>query len=236
MPELPADEARLVTFSTDPTIAVNRERHFEEVVRHAEIATCRLRRHIVERETTFYRLRVASTESRLLLIDHPRRDGWRMTEPAVAELMALHHRLEVELAPGEHRDIAVTLERGRTTETDISTLSEGEYSELARDGQLGRAQREFFSNLAALAEEKRNHMDRVWGIKKEEQEIQFELEQYSDDLSTSSSWFGRRRYRDKDTAQKKQGMELGKERRELDRRVHEIEMLLANQIATGAVE
>jgi hypothetical protein len=236
MPELPADEARLVTFSTDPTIAVNRERHFEEVVRHAEIATCRLRRHIVERETTFYRLRVASTESRLLLIDHPRRDGWRMAEPPVAELMALHHRIEVELAPGEHRDIAVTLERGRTMETDISTLSEGEYSELARDGKLGQAQREFFSNLAALAEEKRNHMDRVWGIKKEEQEIQFELEQYSDDLSTSSSWFGRRRYRDKDTAQKKQVIKLGKGRRELERRVHEIEMLLANQIAAGAVE
>ncbi|HET6520457.1 MAG TPA: hypothetical protein VFG47_11675, partial [Geminicoccaceae bacterium] len=91
---LPAGEERLVSFALDQKTRVDREDRGEERIARGRISRSVLELTVLDEQTTVYRLRAPAREDRLVVIEHPRRPGWDLAEPAAEG---------VELTPGDYR-------------------------------------------------------------------------------------------------------------------------------------
>lgn len=124
---LPPDESRMVSFAADRKVEVTTEAGRDETVYRASLAEGVLRATSITRATTTYTIKGAEDAPRTVVIEHPRRPGWRFSSPALAEETPTHHRLRAELEAGGAVRIAATFERTETesiglVEADTDTL------------------------------------------------------------------------------------------------------------------
>lgn len=114
---LPAGESRMVSFATDRKVEVTTSAGGDEVVFRASLSKGVLRATRITRAQTTYTVVGAQDGPRTVIIEHPRREGWRFTSPSLNESTPTHHRLRVELAQGATAEIAAVNER-----TDIESI------------------------------------------------------------------------------------------------------------------
>lgn len=124
---LPPDESRMVSFAADRKVEVTTEAGRDETVYRASLAEGVLRATHITRATTTYTIGGAEDAPRTVVIEHPRRPGWRFSSAALVEETPTHHRLRVELEAGGTARIAATFERTETesiglVEADTETL------------------------------------------------------------------------------------------------------------------
>lgn len=116
---LPAGESRMVSFATDRKVEVATSMDRDEALFRASLSKGVLRATRITRAKTTYTVAGAQDRPRTVIIEHPRRDGWRFTSPALDENTPTHHRLRVELAQGATAEVAAVHER---TDTEIIEL------------------------------------------------------------------------------------------------------------------
>lgn len=114
---LPAGESRMVSFATDRKVEVTTSAGGDEIVFRASLSKGVLRAIRITRAQTTYTVVGAQDGPRTVIIEHPRREGWRFTSPSLNESTPTHHRLRVELAQGATAEIAAVNER-----TDIESI------------------------------------------------------------------------------------------------------------------
>jgi hypothetical protein len=114
---LPAGESRMISFATDSKVEVTTNAGGDEVVFRAILSRGVLRATRITRAQTTYTVVGAQDRPRTVVIEHPRREGWRFTSPSLNESTPTHHRLRVELAKGATAEIATVNER-----TDIESI------------------------------------------------------------------------------------------------------------------
>lgn len=114
---LPAGESRMVSFATDRKVEVATSMDRDEALFRASLSKGVLRATRITRAKTTYTVAGAQDGPRTVIIEHPRRDGWRFTSPALDENTPTHHRLRVELAQGATAEVAAVHER-----TDTETI------------------------------------------------------------------------------------------------------------------
>jgi hypothetical protein len=122
--ELPAGESRLVSFAVDRKVRIDREERSEETLSRAKIEGGLL--HVVRtaRRVTTYTIAGAAREPRVVLIEHPRLDGWELAAPREdVEATSDRYRIRREVGAGETVRLDVVLEQPLTETIAIADLS-----------------------------------------------------------------------------------------------------------------
>lgn len=111
---IPGGESRMVSFAADRKVEVATQTEPQEIVGKIAVADGVLRATALSRLTTTYAIKGAADAPRTVIVEHPRRDGWRVTSEALASSTPTHHRLRVNVETGGTAEIKVTAERSRT--------------------------------------------------------------------------------------------------------------------------
>ncbi len=148
---LPAGESRLLGFAADRKVEVTIENGPAEHLYRANLAEGVLTTTRITRATTTYAIQGAKDAPRTVVIEHPRRQGWRFTSDALMEATPTHHRLHAEIEAGGQAEVDATHERVESEsialiDTDSDTL-------LYWSGQIDDAQTA--ETLTKLAEQRR---------------------------------------------------------------------------------
>ena len=149
---MPAGDHRLLSFALDRKILIDRETDSERVVASGTIAQGVLRLKVVRRETTTYRLKSSDDAERRVLIDHPRRQGWKLVTPSLDDVEATETalRLPTTIAGGATRTFAVTVERPVIERFALVDLNLNRLQAFAASRELDPALRRAFEKLAGL--------------------------------------------------------------------------------------
>jgi len=145
-----AGEKRLLSFALDIKTRIDRSVGTAHKTSKGSLAHGLFRYTLVERETTTYRLTAPAKESRTVIIEQPRRPGWRLASPAEdqAELTPAGYRFRIGLKPAEERVFAVALERPRAESMRLVDVSLEQLAAFAESTELDLRLRESFKALA----------------------------------------------------------------------------------------
>jgi hypothetical protein len=154
MATLPAGDNRLLSFAVDQAVTVDRSDRPSRALSRATVADGVLNLSVVERQTTAYTVAGAKDGPRKLLIEHPRRAGWELADPAPAaagvEATAAAYRLPLEVPAGGTARLSVTLERPRLERAILADLSADMLIAHASAAELPASVREALTLLAGL--------------------------------------------------------------------------------------
>lgn len=145
---LPAGESRMISFASDRKVEITTSAGRDETLFRASLSQGVLRATRITRAQTTYSIAGAPDAPRTVIVEHPRRAGWRFSSTALAEDTPTHHRLRVELEQGATAEIAAVNER---TETESIELMDADVDTLLYwSGQIDDP--ETVETLAGLAE------------------------------------------------------------------------------------
>lgn len=166
---LPAGEKRLLSFAVDRKVTVDREEQGERTLSRATVADGMLQLTITERQRTTYTVAGAAREPRSLIVEHPRRAGWTLIEPAAdrAEVTEGSWRLPLTVKAGETARLAVTLERPRVDRLALTGLDPAQVQAYAASAELPKPVRDAMVKLAALRAEQSERERRVERVEAE---------------------------------------------------------------------
>jgi len=141
---LPVGESRLLSYAVDEKTKIARE--VEEKTALTKVAAARgvLRLNHTERQTIRHRIVGPEGESRHLVIEQPKLEGWKLVDPAESktEQTAQAYRFALDLKPGESRTLTLVLQRSDWEETEIADIDADALADMAADGEIdGKAKR-----------------------------------------------------------------------------------------------
>jgi hypothetical protein len=119
------DERRLLSYAADTAVRVTSQSDFK----NQPVSRIRLTRGLMfitreQRSKVTYTIRNSDTAARQVVIEHPVREGWKLTSEAKPEeTSATHHRFRVAVDPGKTSDLAVEEfhpEESRVVLTDLT--------------------------------------------------------------------------------------------------------------------
>lgn len=124
MPALAAGESRLVSFASDRKVDITSESRPEERVSQIKVSEGVAQVQTLERQITTYSVKGASDGARTLIIEHPRRPGWRTTSDHLDSETPTHRRLRVEVAAGATAKVEVIDEQPGSDSFALSDADE----------------------------------------------------------------------------------------------------------------
>lgn len=170
---LPAGEERLLSFAVDQKVKVDRAEQASQALTRASAADGVLQLTVTERQTTTYTIAGAAREARTVIVEHPRRHGWELVEPAgaKAELTPSAHRLPVEVPAGGTATLTVTLERPRVDRLVLADMQPDQITHYANARELPAAAREALGKLAGLRTALAEKQRRIGDLEREQGEL-----------------------------------------------------------------
>ncbi|MBP2295272.1 DUF4139 domain-containing protein [Azospirillum rugosum] len=183
---LPSGESRLLSFAVDQAVTVDRSDQPSRTLSRASLADGVLQLTVTERQTTTYRIAGAVREDRSVIVEHPRRPGWDLVEPANAapDTTANAYRLPVSVPAGKTATLAVALERPRVERIGLADLAPEQVLAYAASAELPAPVREALGKVAALRTTVAEKERRVADIEREQADIAKEQERLRQNLST----------------------------------------------------
>lgn len=152
MATLPAGESRLLSFAVDQAVTIDREEKPERRLSRASIADGVLTLSVTDRQSTTYTVSGAPDGDRNLIIEHPRRPGWELAEPAGAkpDATATAYRLPLAVPAGKTVTLTATLERPRQERIVLTDLTADQIAARADAAELPAEVRQALTALAGL--------------------------------------------------------------------------------------
>lgn len=108
---VPPGETRVATFAEDRKVSISSSREADDHINQVSVVDGVLRARRLTRDETTYTVQGASDAPRTIIIEHPKRSGWKLTSSALDGETPTHYRLRVSLAPGETQTLTATAER-----------------------------------------------------------------------------------------------------------------------------
>lgn len=162
---LPAGESRLISYAVDQKVRIDRDVSEDESVGAGKIVDGTLDLTIIQRKSTEYTIVGAAHEARVVVIEHPRRQGWKLTTPAKGgksdrsvESTESHHRLRQPVAAGETVVFTATQEKSTRKRRQMSEMSLDKIAYYAASKDFSPEVRKAISQLNPL---QRAHSDRT---------------------------------------------------------------------------
>ncbi|HYH17698.1 MAG TPA: DUF4139 domain-containing protein [Azospirillum sp.] len=170
---LPVGEERLLSFAVDQKVKVDRTEQATQALTRASAAEGVLQLTVTERQTTTYTISGAAREARTVIIEHPRRPGWDLVEPAgaKAELTPSAHRLPVTVPAGGTATLTVALERPRVDRLVLADMQPDQFAYYANARELPPAAREAMGKLAVLRTALADKQRRITDLEREQGEL-----------------------------------------------------------------
>ncbi len=186
---LPAGASRILSFAVDQAVTVDRSEQPSRTLSRATLADGVLQLTVTDRQTTTYRIAGAAGEDRKVIVEHPRRPGWDLVQPAAADgaapdTTADAYRLPVAVPAGQTVTLAVALERPRVERFGISEMSPEQVRAYASSTELPPAAREALGRVATLRAAVAEKERRVADLEREQAEIGKEQERLRQNLAT----------------------------------------------------
>ncbi|HEX6993287.1 MAG TPA: DUF4139 domain-containing protein [Gammaproteobacteria bacterium] len=151
---LPAGEERLLSFAVDQEVTIDREERAARRISRGRIVDGVLELGVVDRQTTQYLVAAAPNETRDVVIEHPRREGWDLVEPSgERELTETAYRLPVTVAADETVRLDAVLERSRMQRVELAPLTVEQIRVWIANDELSEPIRAALRELAELREE-----------------------------------------------------------------------------------
>jgi Domain of unknown function (DUF4139) len=148
---LPAGETRLVSYAVDEKTKVAREETSASTLTKAAIAQGVLTLTRTARQTTVYKIAAPIAESRSLIIEHGKRNGWALVAPTGgAEETASAYRISVELKAGETRTLTVALETPQFETLRIADLDDRRIAAVTATREIDASLSKTLAELARL--------------------------------------------------------------------------------------
>ncbi|MDV6225744.1 DUF4139 domain-containing protein [Nitratireductor aquimarinus] len=111
---IPAGESRMASFASDRKVEITTQTNPDERVSEVSIVDGTLHTTTVSRITTSYAIKGAPDAPRTILIEHPRRDGWKMASTALDSATPSHYRLRAKVDAGGKASVKAVMERSHT--------------------------------------------------------------------------------------------------------------------------
>jgi len=170
---LPAGEERLLSFAVDQKVKVDRTEQSSQALTRATATEGVLQLTVTERQTTTYTIAGAAREARTVIVEHPRRHGWDLVEPAgaKAELTPSAHRLPVEVPAGGTATLTVALERPRVDRFILADMQPDQITYYANARELPPTARDALAKLAGLRAALADRQRRIGDLEREQGEL-----------------------------------------------------------------
>ena len=151
----PAGEDRMLSYAVDQKMRIDREHRGSRTISAGRIVDGILNLTVTQSQTTIYTVAGAAREDRVLLIEHPRQPGWTLVTPEgmdddAVEMTDSHYRLRLELAAGETKTLAVSLQAPLYERHELMSLAKDQIAVFMASNELSPAVREAMSRLAEL--------------------------------------------------------------------------------------
>ncbi|CAO3355021.1 hypothetical protein [Azospirillum palustre] len=152
MATLPAGDSRLLSFAVDQAVTIDREEKPSRRLSRAALADGVLTLSVTDRQSTTYTVAGAPDADRSVVIEHPRRPGWDLAEPANGkpEATAGAYRLPLAVPAGKTVTLTATLERPRQERIVLTDLSADQIAARASAPELPPEVRQALTTLAGL--------------------------------------------------------------------------------------
>ncbi len=152
MATLPAGDSRLLSFAVDQAVTIDREEKPSRRLSRASIADGVLTLSVTDRQSTTYTVAGAPDGDRNLIIEHPRRPGWELAEPAgnKPDATAAAYRLPLAVPAGKTVTLTATLERPRQERIVLTDLTADQIAARADAAELPAEVRQALTTLAGL--------------------------------------------------------------------------------------
>jgi hypothetical protein len=152
MATLPAGDSRLLSFAVDQAVTIDREEKPDRRLSRATIADGVLTLSVTDRQSTTYTVAGAPDGDRSLIIEHPRRPGWELAEPAGGkpDAIAAAYRLPLAVPAGKTVTLTATLERPRQERIVLTDLTADQIAARADAAELPPQVRQALTTLAGL--------------------------------------------------------------------------------------
>lgn len=152
MATLPAGDSRLLSFAVDQAVTIDREEKPSRRLSRATLADGVLTLSVTDRQSTTYTVAGAPDADRSVVIEHPRRPGWDLAEPADGkpEATAGAYRLPLAVPAGKTVTLTATLERPRQERIVLTDLSADQIAARASAPELPTEVRQVLTILASL--------------------------------------------------------------------------------------
>lgn len=182
---LPAGEKRLLSFAVDQKVAVDRAEKPDRLLSQAAIVDGTLTLTVTERQATTYTIVGAPQEDRTVVIEHPRRSGWSLIEPA-GEVDATSDslRLPVAVPAGKTIKFTAMMEKPRLEKLIVADLPLDRIQIYAAADDLPAAVREAFAKLAKLRAEVADADHRLRDLNDERNSVTQDQERLRQNLGT----------------------------------------------------
>ncbi len=144
MSALPVGESRLLSYAVDEKTKITREVEDRTALTTVAAARGVLRLNHTERQTIRHGIAAPEGESRHLVVEQPKLEGWKLIDPvdSKTEQTAQAYRFALDLKPGDSRTLTLVLQRSDWEETQIADIDADAIADMAADGEIdGKAKR-----------------------------------------------------------------------------------------------
>jgi hypothetical protein len=124
---LPAGETRLVSYALDQKVAIRQEVTSDQTVTQVRVVNGVMMLISKELYRTSYEIEGAAKEERVVLLEHPRWEGWTLVEPEEEQLetTTANYRALVAVPAGETRTMTFGFERPTSQAVYLSSIDDG---------------------------------------------------------------------------------------------------------------
>jgi hypothetical protein len=200
---LPAGEIRLVSYAVDEKTKFAREETSASALTKATIAQGVLTLIRTARQTTIYKIAAPAAETRSLIIEHRKQNGWTLVAPkGGAEETASAYRIPVELKAGETRILTVALETPQFETVRIADLDDRRIAAIAATREIDASVSKALAELARLRRTAADKSAAERGIKSEQEALTADQARIRENLARIDPNSAlKKRYMEKLTAQ-----------------------------------
>ncbi|MBK8182442.1 MAG: hypothetical protein IPK63_05800 [Candidatus Competibacteraceae bacterium] len=164
---LPVGDKRLISFAVDTKINVNKSDEETSTISTGRISDGVFHSTILEKQTTNYRIKSLHADDRLLWIEHPQQEAWKLLtpDPATVELTPDAYRIPQVLKKTAETQTQVVLQYHSEEELTLTDLSLEQLVSYASSNGLSGPLKEAFAKIG----EWRGQID---GLKKEIEQLE----------------------------------------------------------------
>jgi hypothetical protein len=173
-------EKRLLSYAADLGLLVDAKQQAEaQRVNRVSISHGALLQTTQERESRTYTIRNRDSSSRTVVIEHPARQGWKLTDGEnPVESSASYHRFQLTVEPKKTATLVVKEYRPLTNRYEISNLNDNQIKfflmEKMINAEMEKALRKVIGqkdSIAELESEISSHKAQITGISEDQQRV-----------------------------------------------------------------
>jgi hypothetical protein len=142
-------ERRLISYAADPALRVTMEQESSErPITHIHIVKGLMYLTREQRDSRKYTLHNADTAARIVVIEHPARENWRLTEgPKPEETSASYLRFRVAVPAGETGNLKIEEFHPESSQFVLTNLDEKQVAFITQQRQITPAMQEAFRRV-----------------------------------------------------------------------------------------